>query len=232
MLNWDVLNIESPQNDNTIMVKRSKGLPGDLIYIKNDKLFINDLLKVEPETVIYSYYSSFPEEKIYESTGLSLNSELYLFSPDSIVFRYLVHPNSANYIKSLIGETSFELISYKKEYNNFYGPVIVPKKGLTINLMDYLHELKPYINIIEKFEDTKIKVEGDIIFINEQPDSLYTFKNNYYFMLGDNRHSSQDSRKWGFVPEKNIIGKVALVVFSRDERHQRTNWSRILKKVE
>lgn len=176
----------------------------------------------EPETVIYTYYSSLSEEKICESTGLFLNSELYLFSPDSIIFGYLLHPDTANYIQSSIGDTAIELKTYQKEESNHYGPIIVPKKGLTINLLDYLRELEPYIKIIEEYEGTKIKVEGDIIFINEQPDSLFTFENNYYFMMGDNRHSSQDSRKWGFVPENNIIGKVILIVFSRDERHEKT----------
>jgi len=93
-----------------------------------------------------------------------------------------------------------------------YGPIYIPKKGVTINLT--LDNLPFYERIIGYYEHNDLQIKDSAIFINGEPASTYTFKMDYYWMMGDNRHSSLDSRFWGYVPEDHIIGRPRLVWLS------------------
>ncbi len=100
---------------------------------------------------------------------------------------------------------------YKWSRDNF-GPLYIPKKGATVDLN--LTNLVLYDRIISAYEGNKLEVKDGVIYINGEKSDKYTFKMNYYFMLGDNRHQSADSRYWGFVPEDHVIGKPILVWLS------------------
>jgi signal peptidase I len=113
-----------------------------------------------------------------------------------------------------------------------YGPLFVPGKGKSIQLTV---KNAIYYKDILRYEGYKTEVRGDSIYLNGICTSSYTFRENYYFMLGDNFYLSQDSRYWGFVPEKNIIGKVVLVLFSLDPDepwYRKFRWKRFLKRVD
>jgi len=97
---------------------------------------------------------------------------------------------------------------------NDYGPLFVPGRGLTVKLTN--RNLILYKDILA-YEGNKYTVKEDSIFLNRRYETTYTFKYNYYFMKGDNFYGSMDSRYWGFVPEKNVIGKTILVLFSKGE---------------
>ncbi|TSA31354.1 MAG: S26 family signal peptidase [Porphyromonadaceae bacterium] len=109
-----------------------------------------------------------------------------------------------------------------------FGPVIVPGKGDSIRLT--LLNLCIYQRVIEVYEKNHLEVRQDQIFINGSPSEHYTFKQDYYFVLGDNRHHSRDSRHWGFLPEDHIIGKPVLIWFSAKRtagQPFRIYWNRI-----
>jgi signal peptidase I len=108
-----------------------------------------------------------------------------------------------------------------------YGPIWIPKKGATIPLNP--ENIRRYKRCIDTYEKNKFEEKNGQYFINGKPATTYTFKMNYYWMMGDNRHNSLDSRYWGYVPEDHIVGKASLIWFSYGNNGIR--WSRIFQKI-
>ena len=108
-----------------------------------------------------------------------------------------------------------------------FGPIYVPKKGVTVDISP--RNIALYRRIIANYEGNKLEEKDGKIYINGQPATQYTFKMNYYWMMGDNRHNSEDSRVWGFVPEDHIVGKPLFIWFSTKNANIRNgiNWNRI-----
>jgi signal peptidase I len=108
-----------------------------------------------------------------------------------------------------------------------YGPIWIPKAGATTPLS--LENLPFYRRVIEVYEHNKLEVKGNDILINGQKATSYTFKQDYYWAMGDNRHNSEDSRAWGYVPHDHIVGKPLFIWFSTKEGSMRNgiNWDRI-----
>ncbi len=120
---------------------------------------------------------------------------------------------------------------YKWTRDNF-GPLWIPEKGVTVTLT--LENLPLYQRIITSYEGNELAVKEGKIFINGEEAQTYTFTQDYYFMMGDNRHNSLDSRYWGFVPEDHIVGKPALIWLSIDGNKkfpQNIRWRRFFKFV-
>lgn len=108
-----------------------------------------------------------------------------------------------------------------------YGPVVIPRKGMTINLTNQNYLI--YQRTINRLEKKKIREKDGLFYLNEEPVTTYTFRHNYYFMMGDYRSGSEDSRFWGFVPEEDIVGKAVVVLFSNGE--EGFQWGRICKVI-
>ncbi|MBK6816753.1 MAG: hypothetical protein IPG82_15175 [Saprospiraceae bacterium] len=108
-----------------------------------------------------------------------------------------------------------------------YGPIYIPKAGATTALN--LENLPLYQRIIGVYEQNKLEVKDDKIFINGVESNSYTFKMDYYWAMGDNRHNSEDSRSWGYVPEDHIVGKPLFIWFSTKNGKiaNGINWDRL-----
>ena len=115
---------------------------------------------------------------------------------------------------------------YPWNVDNF-GPIYIPQKGVTVKLD--VNTLPLYERIIHAYELHDLKVEGDKIYIDGQLADSYTFEMDYYWMMGDNRHNSADSRYWGYVPENHIVGKAVFVWLSIDKVNGGIRWKRMFK---
>jgi signal peptidase I len=115
-----------------------------------------------------------------------------------------------------------------------FGPLVMPEKGVTVSLNP--KNVALYKKIISDYEFNDLEINGDTIMINGSPADNYTFKQGYYWMMGDNRHRSEDSRFWGFVPEDHIVGKPVFIWMSIDGfmdgfRNWNIRWDRVFTTV-
>jgi signal peptidase I len=122
----------------------------------------------------------------------------------------------------------FPLRSLGWDINN-YGPVLTPAKGIIVP-MDSAN-MNLYRNVI-RLDGHEVSCRDGIFYIDKNPATDYTFRTNSYFVLGDNRGNSLDSRYWGFVPEELVVGRAVMVYFSRDADRRSIRWERIGRRIE
>ena len=143
-----------------------------------------------------------------------------------------VVPNLETYPSSGAETAIFPFTGKTRWTSDYFGPLWIPEKGATVELS--LENLPLYERIIRDYEHNSLEVLDSQILINGEPATDYTFKQDYYFMMGDNRHNSLDSRYWGFVPEDHIVGRPAIIWLSTDGSRRfpkNIRWKRFLKLV-
>ena len=240
----DIFVFNSTWKKSFILVKRCIALPGDTLRINDAAVSTNRINYKEPKTVKKKYKFKIEEEATFSRylDSISKND-----SSKNIYINYSNKYNEANLtalqleyllnrkiikdaavkVDSFIPKKTFvKLPKLKWTFDNM-GPFIVPKKNLKIRLNEKNFFL--YRQIIKRCEGVLINRDKDLFYINNQKVTHYTFKKDYYFMMGDNRNKTLDSRRWGFVPEENIIGKVQCVLYSNYGGE--FNWNRFLKPV-
>ncbi|WP_299522021.1 signal peptidase I [Winogradskyella sp.] len=244
-------NYYKPIDKKTNLVKRCVGLPGDTLEVRNGYVFINGVQNELPDRaklqfshdIVFKNINarSFPELnqitkpflKKYDITdGIGFNETTKNYTvqttPES-ANKAVVHPNvvSVTYASDEKGIKDERVFPHDANYNwnyNYFGPIWIPKAGATLNLT--MENLPLYKRAIGEYEGNKVVTRGNQIFINDKAATSYTFKQDYYWMMGDNRHNSIDARAWGFVPYNHIFGKPVFIWMSIDGINDGLkNWS-------
>ena len=226
-------------------VKRCVGLPGQTLQIKNRIVYLDGKANKEPENVQYSYYvklrQRLPEEMLKElgisnEDLLSLNSAGYMPLTKRAVAMLSQRKDLVESIEINTDASDLEIypLNGNKHWTrDNYGPIWIPAKGKSINLT--LDNIAVYERPIKVYEGNDLKITDGKILINGKEAKSYTFKMDYYWMMGDNRHNSADSRYWGFVPEDHIVGKPIFIWWSSDPDRNGFSgirWNRLFRFVD
>jgi signal peptidase I len=213
-------------------VKRCVAVPGDTVTISEGKLFINSIAAPTYETQQTSYYvrtnGTRINPKAFERMGIAKSDQSLTLS--GTVYRLPLTRKNAELISGFANVTGIEA-DYKRpgEYASYifphdpqyrwnednFGPLWIPAKGTSVKLD--MTNISLYSSIIDIYEENDLEIRDSLIYINGEPADSYTFKMDYYWMMGDNRHDSLDSRFWGFVPEDHIEGRPIFVWLSIDK---------------
>ncbi len=242
-------------------VKRCVGVPGDTLSIVNNQIYINGKELPDNEGVQYNYYvqttGAVITSKTFDKLGISKEDRLLLNPSTNVgqqefqamgldVSRPVYHLPLTRQMKAdLMAMSIIDTIIIEPDWRggdvyplgakpwtrDNYGPIYMPKKGetLAINADNYAI----YERVIRNYEHNSIEMKDSVVYINGAPANEYTFKMDYYFMMGDNRHKSADSRYWGFVPEDHIVGQPVVVWLSLNKDKGwfdgKIRWNRFFK---
>ncbi|MBT7895795.1 MAG: signal peptidase I [Flavobacteriales bacterium] len=252
VFNWPAEKLGRPVDKKENYVKRCVGIPGDEIEVINGVLNVNKSPQEEPIGMKKQFLYKI------QTKGSGLNKKI-LYDKFDITKNDVIRSGAHEYTMFITEENSKKIEKFKNvisvkrnidttkinldirifpntnssnwNIDNF-GPITIPKKGSTINLNK--ENLAIYKDVIKRYESNNLKVTDQGIFINDKLTSEYTFQMNYYWMMGDNRHNSADSRMWGFVPEDHIVGKALFVWMSWDTNAKGLNkirWDRLFTSV-
>lgn len=230
-------------------VKRCIAIAGDKLEIRDRQVYINDKAVTNPGRLQYEYM-------VYNPTGMQLSrktrKELNINEGDSYPYDqftsiYFLNQKQRDRIAKLgytlmlmqdsAGTYKSSIFPHSPEYmwnKDNFGPIVVPAAGMTVQLTP--KNVVLYDKIIHQYEGNDLQVRDSKVYINGKVATSYTFKMNYYFMMGDNRHNSADSRFWGFVPEDHIVGKASFVWLSVDKYKSwgdkgKIRWDRMFKRI-
>jgi signal peptidase I len=223
----DVVLFNYPPEPQTMYIKRCIGLPGDSLEIRNREVYINGKALPKGYTVKYSYLLTSDGTAIGDAFFQKNDIKDYAIIGGDNYLAYLTSKQenklrTLKFIKEIKANVTpkgeydpnvYPHSSYLQWNTDFYGPIYLPKKGDQIELNKA--NLAIYSNCI-KAEDPNLELRNEEFYSQGNKLSSYKFKENYYFMMGDSRHNSLDSRYWGFVPEKLLLGKALYVYMSDD----------------
>jgi len=243
------IEFEYPVDLKTNYIKRAIGIPGDTLEIRKGIVFVNGDYGFNPENMQFSYdvmTSRNLSNDFFAEYGINPDS-YYTFSDGSGYLVNATKESAAELSKSsAIGSVKLRLDpddygdpklfadgSFFGWNKDNMGPIEIPYEGMTIPINK--ETMAKYAFTIEHFEGTtNVEVVNNELFIDGKKIDAYTFEQNYYFMMGDNRHDSLDSRYWGFVPEDHVVGKAWFLWLSLDKHKSMFNkirWNRFFKPI-
>ena len=250
VFNWPAETLGRPVDKKENYVKRCVGVPGDKIELIDAQLMVNDAPQEEPEGMKKQWHYN------VSTKGNGLNPNILYEKYDITEGGYGRNKNEYNLTLTNESRDAIQnftnVTSVKRQYEkggiyadyifphdkNFkwnvdnFGPITVPAAGETVSITT--ENLSIYKDIIERYENNKLEVVAGEIYINDKVATTYTFAMDYFWMMGDNRHNSADSRFWGFVPENHIVGKALFVWMSWDKNAKGLNkirWNRLFSSV-
>lgn len=215
-----------PVDHRSFYIKRCMGLPGEVLEIKDDKIFIDGIKINESASIAHRYQVKTKKEvdNLMDSLlsydgGKTIHPTIWEISLDSSSAAEL---SAKDYIESInrivhpVKEIDEYIFSGTEKVNwnlSNYGPIKVPAKGDTIFLT--VENIDLYKRLINDYENHRLDIspEGEF-FIDKVQSTYYIPEMNYYFGVGDNRQNSSDSRYWGFIPEDHIQGRASLILYS------------------
>ncbi len=244
------LRVNKPIDKKSNYVKRCVGIPGDSLSIKDGVVFIDGKELILPERAKpqFSYNVAldikipidleylFKDMDVTDGAGFvnQARDTLFVSALTAAGAERLKNTPGIISVKRIISKNVEDgIFPHINKWNrDNYGPIYIPQKGKTVALN--LESLPFYKNIITDYEKKDLKVNGTEIRIDGKVATTYTFDQNYYWMMGDNRHNSEDSRYWGYVPETHIVGKPIFIWMSWDTNGKGLNkirWERVFTTV-
>ncbi|MDP3433363.1 MAG: signal peptidase I [Bacteroidota bacterium] len=240
--------IARPVDKRENYIKRCVGIAGDVLEYKNGQLFVNGKEQqhfpgMQYDNVVTTDGTginkrTLDQMKIAEDDRHMASNTQYFFPlTQENEEKLKTMKNVTSVQRTLIPASNWDqnIFPYSSNYpwnvDNF-GPLEIPKKGQTVKLT--IENLPIYERIIDLYEANDLKVTDSTIYINGAVADSYTFKMDYYWMMGDNRHNSADSRYWGFVPEDHVVGKAVFIWLSMDKDqpfYNKIRWSRLFSFV-
>ena len=240
-----------PVDKKSNYVKRCVGIPGDSLSIKDGIVYIDGKILQLPERAKpqFSYKIAFdgktPVNLEYLFKDLDITDPAFFTDDtkrDTLILSALTEAGALKFkntpgitavVRQISKAADNGVFPHINKWNkDNYGPIYVPQQGKTVALT--METLPFYKAIITDYENNELKVTGSEIRINGEVVNSYTFAQNYYWMMGDNRHNSEDSRYWGFVPENHIVGKPVFIWLSIDPNGKGINkirWDRVFTTV-
>ena len=261
VFNWPVDTVEKffdtsgrkadkPVDKKSNYVKRCVGIPGDSLAIKDGIIFVNGKELILPErakpqysykmaidpTATIDFESLFKELDITDRYGINNTKDTIYFSalPASSVERFKGVAGIKSVTRIIHKEADRSTFPHTKDWNvDNFGPIYIPQEGKSVAIN--MKTLPYYSRIITEYEKNKLEIKGSDIYINGKKTKSYTFQQDYYWMMGDNRHNSEDSRFWGYVPGDHIVGKPIFIWMSWDSNGEgimnKIRWNRLFTTV-
>jgi signal peptidase I len=238
------LDEEHPVDKRTLYVKRCVALPGDTIEIREKQVVRNGKLSPSLPAMQFTRHvkaAAMLKQEWLDSLGIrdgGLVSNIFDYEfplTDSMAAFMEKQPLISQVGLRLESKGNYQshIFPHHRAYpynSDFWGPVVVPKRGQTVAINDTTIAL--YEHIIRDFERHSIEKKDGKILIDGAAAIQYTFEMNYFFVLGDNRDNSVDSRFWGFVPEDHVLGKAWRIFFSHDPNSSTIRWDRIFQLID
>jgi len=236
-----------PIDERTCLIKRCQATPGDELMIVNGQVYINGKAAANAPKAQTSYRvvtnGVDVNPQVFQDMNIEIigqtgatTFEMIIPKDELATFKTFSNIKSITPVVQPVGKYDPSVFPHNEKFKwnqDNFGPLVLPKRGWTIPLNDSTMIL--YRRAIELYENNKVEVKGTDIFINGKKAGSYTFKMNYYWMMGDNRHNSLDCRFWGYVPEDHIVGKAMITWFSTDSTKSflsRIRWNRIFKPID